>query len=877
MEVVLTIVKARGLDAKDKSGTSDPYVTLTVDGKSKETKKTQVVKKTLAPEFNEVFPIHGAEVVLQMSDWNALGGHTWMGEMCIELRNPGISVEAWIKLQPRQGVKKSKKEDELNARVKGELLVRFDFPQNEKLVAAVVANEVETAKQLMQLRGASANCNDKTLLEKCISSQMASLLLRNGADVADPEALIRKYAVQGWQEALETLLNFYPVDLKASTVLEEACSVGEATDKDLSEIAKLLLKFGASPSAACMKGAKIGSATRFVLLIGGAEFEANQRFLDIGPAKTADMEPVLVLIERWIQHGGDLGAQDEDGYTLLHDLCSRKCASGISLVLPHLSKESINALGGSKSAKYKYPAISNCVETVSSNEGLNELILPLLLAGADPNLPNHWGDNIFDTLCKSPGSFADQADVIFHLRAAGCEIKEKSLWELSSKGQGYRKGRKGTSGPPSRYELLQALSNPVCHEDSIFEQKIVSVLNGNVPPGLSGQQATNALDWAARVDNASSVRTLLEQAGNDAMELLTRKVTEVGWWCNPISTMLRENSVRSLQVVLEVIKDLPKLFSRSNMYDDPFSHTLAPVLRMLAHIPNIPFDGLDEKGELPIGRHLLAGQYEEVKALLEHGSDPNFAHSTAKISLLHAVAQNGLFIVAPLLLNAPKFNTIDALDATGESALVKAAYSGHAEIVRLLIEKGADLESGKQHETKRSALECAVASSNSSCARFLINAGAKLTPDLLQVACEKQMAHVVKLLVQKQLKPTPACMLACAMCGDVASAGEIFKGTSKDEKMAMVNARDSKTGETVFIKAVAAKHMYFAMWALARGADVNASDNHGTTPLTIAKDSNNSDMLSWLQSHGAKTSAREKKRVAVAIGWQVYQVMDLFF
>ncbi|KAF2762800.1 hypothetical protein EJ05DRAFT_491095 [Pseudovirgaria hyperparasitica] len=128
-----TVIKARDLAAKDKSGTSDPYLVLTL-GDAKEA--TPVISKTLNPEWNQTFdlPIVGVQsLLLEAVCWDKdRFGKDYMGEFDISLEEIFSSeatiaevhertrpfTQKWYKLESRKtGKKKSV--------VTGEVLIQF--------------------------------------------------------------------------------------------------------------------------------------------------------------------------------------------------------------------------------------------------------------------------------------------------------------------------------------------------------------------------------------------------------------------------------------------------------------------------------------------------------------------------------------------------------------------------------------------------------------------------------------------------------------------------------------------------------------------------------------------------------------------------------
>ncbi|KAK5170232.1 phosphatidylserine decarboxylase [Saxophila tyrrhenica] len=121
------VQKARNLAPKDKSGTSDPYLILTL-GESKEA--TSVVSKTLNPEWNQTFefPVTTADsALLEVICWDKdRFKKDYMGDFDVVLedvfQNSRTSPEPrWFKLESRRAGRRKKK----SAEVTGEVLLKF--------------------------------------------------------------------------------------------------------------------------------------------------------------------------------------------------------------------------------------------------------------------------------------------------------------------------------------------------------------------------------------------------------------------------------------------------------------------------------------------------------------------------------------------------------------------------------------------------------------------------------------------------------------------------------------------------------------------------------------------------------------------------------
>ena len=82
------------------------------------------------------------------------------------------------------------------------------------------------------------------------------------------------------------------------------------------------------------------------------------------------------------------------------------------------------------------------------------------------------------------------------------------------------------------------------------------------------------------------------------------------------------------------------------------------------------------------------GDYAEVKRLIEVGADVNAQDDYGNTALMVAL-EMGYIEIAKLLIDAGAY--VNAQDYYGDTALMLASGGGHPEIVKLLIEAGADV------------------------------------------------------------------------------------------------------------------------------------------------------------------------------------------
>ena len=145
----------------------------------------------------------------------------------------------------------------------------------------------------------------------------------------------------------------------------------------------------------------------------------------------------------------------------------------------------------------------------------------------------------------------------------------------------------------------------------------------------------------------------------------------------------------------------------------------------------------------------LRGEHLQIiQALLEHGADVNARNGAGRTALMFAV-DRGRTEAAGLLMD--RGGDANTADRDGTFPLLSASCAGNAEMIALLSDKGADLKAARPDGT--TPLLCAVQTGHLHAARALIERGAPVGNADLAQAARAADPDMVKLLLEKGADP----------------------------------------------------------------------------------------------------------------------------
>ena len=243
----------------------------------------------------------------------------------------------------------------------------------------------------------------------------------------------------------------------------------------------------------------------------------------------------------------------------------------------------------------------------------------------------------------------------------------------------------------------------------------------------------------------------------------------------------------------------------------------------------------DNWGQTPLHIAAMIGREDAAKLLIANGADID-AKDNYGYTPLHEATGNRRWARAVACLLISEGADIHARTVDGVSPLHQAAKWGDPNIVKLLIEKGADVNAVDQYGNTplHSAVEVVKTYGQEDIVRLLLAAGAK-----------------AKVLVKDKSGFNPL---------------EVALSTGNETiARLLLEAVDLKARDTLLHRAIRKYDVKMVKLLIGHGADIDAKDGQGNTPLDIAINYiHNKEIIDLLIAKGAhKTEGKELENIPI--------------
>ena len=271
---------------------------------------------------------------------------------------------------------------------------------------------------------------------------------------------------------------------------------------------------------------------------------------------------------------------------------------------------------------------------------------------------------------------------------------------------------------------------------------------------------------------------------------------------------------------------------------------------------------------------------EIVELLLDAGVDQFIENNLNFTALIDAADTGGIQSIS-ILIEAGAEVDAQPEDRNGDTALIRAVRAGHADAVRLLLDEGAD--PNLQNAEGTTALIVAAGNTDevgAQLVRMLLDAGADpnlrsaegLTALSAAIDYYEPRIPMVELLLEAGADPNvgtgeATTPLMTAVRRGLVRLVEILLGAGANPEYRAYN------GDTAIIEAVRGFRNEFTAWnepdergaffrevilaLLAAGADPNAKNEKGVTPMSIAITTGDLDFVNTLSGAGADPNAQD--------------------
>jgi ankyrin repeat protein/L-ascorbate metabolism protein UlaG (beta-lactamase superfamily) len=259
----------------------------------------------------------------------------------------------------------------------------------------------------------------------------------------------------------------------------------------------------------------------------------------------------------------------------------------------------------------------------------------------------------------------------------------------------------------------------------------------------------------------------------------------------------------------------------------------------------------DQRGLTPVWFSVSGGRPAMLKKLIALGADLKVQNQAGDNLLFRAVNSGNTETIGVLLDNG---FTLDMKTSWGGTPLIYAARAGQVEVLKFLVSRGADLEAVNGDFT---LLHDAVFSGRPEAVEYLLDQGLDIE------ACGAELGTPLLLALDFGSLPSAAALIrrgadinAVDKNGISVCRFAVMKGANDLlplilEKKPDLAAAEPRTGKTVLHEAALRGYSAIVSDLLAAGADKNAKDKAGHTPVSYALKYGNAAVAEVLRKAGA--------------------------
>jgi len=254
-----------------------------------------------------------------------------------------------------------------------------------------------------------------------------------------------------------------------------------------------------------------------------------------------------------------------------------------------------------------------------------------------------------------------------------------------------------------------------------------------------------------------------------------------------------------------------------------------------------------EKQMYPLHQATADGDIERIKSLISNGADVNEKDKDGQTALNLAVNGGHKAMVELLIAKGADVNGKGRYDA---APLHEAAWAGNKEIAQLLLNKGADANA--LQGDRWTPLHSACSRGHAEVAELLIQKGAEVdakdgwdfTP--LHYALEEGYTDVVKFLVENG-----------AASNNILHRAIQVRDSKLVEIVLAANTVNLDSKNKALHAAIVSEFTDGAILLIEHGADANAKNSEGMTPLNMAASMGNDTVVEKLRSKGVDLDQRD--------------------